>query len=89
MEFGVEKCAMLKMKSGNKTKNERYRSAKSKESERSEKRKITCTLEYWKQTPADKWRRKKNISKEFVRRTRKCLENKICSKSLIKEMNNF
>ena len=58
--------------------------------ERSEKRKPTnSTWEYWKVTPSNKWRWKKKIKYEYLRRTRKLLETKLYRRNLIKEINTW
>ena len=55
MEFGMGKCAILVMKNGKQKMTEGIELQKEK-SERSEKRKCRDTLEYWTQTPSNKWR---------------------------------
>ena len=57
MEFGIEKCAMLIMKSGKRHMAEEMKLPNQKKKlERSEKRKPANTWEYWKLTPSNKWR---------------------------------
>ena len=57
MEFGIEKCAMLIIKSGKRYVTEGMEQAnQEKKLERSEKRKPTNTREYWKLTPLNKCR---------------------------------
>ena len=52
MEFSIEKCAMLLMRNGKRQIMKQKQICQTKkESERSEKRKITRTWEYWKRTP--------------------------------------
>ena len=61
MEFGIEKCAILIMKNGNGHMKE-GKEVPNKEKIRMlrKKRKLTNTQEYWKRTPSNKWRWKKN-----------------------------
>ena len=57
--------------------------------ERSEKRKPSNTWASWKLTPSNKWRWKKKIKKEYLRRTRKLLKTKPCGRKLIKGINTW
>ena len=58
-------------------------------SERSEKRKLITTREYWKWTPSNKWRWKKKKKKEYPRRTGKLLKIKRHNWNLIKGINTW
>ena len=74
MEFGIEKCAMLIMKSGKREAVERKNYQIRKALECLEKRKMTNIWEYWKQTPSNK-RRKKKKKKRKEKTTSKEWEN--------------
>ena len=52
MEFSIEKCAMLIMRSEKLQMTEEKNYQTKKKSERSEKRKLTSTYEHWKRTPS-------------------------------------
>ena len=56
MEFSIEKYAMLILKTGKRKMTERIELQNKEDSERLEKRKITSTWEYWKQTSSNKQR---------------------------------
>ena len=87
MEFGIEKYAMLVMKSGKQHLTERMElqnQDKIRKSRKKETNKYFGTLE------ADTIKQvemKENIQKEYLRRTKKLLETKLCSKNLIKGIN--
>ena len=51
MEFGIEKCTMVIMKSGKRQITEGIELSNKEKSECSEKRKLTNTWKYWKRTP--------------------------------------
>ena len=51
------------------------------------KRKRSNTWASWKLTQLNKWRRKKKIKNEYLRRTSKLLETKLSSRNLIKGLN--
>ena len=53
MEFGIEKCAMLIRKSGNRQMTEGIELLNQEKSERSKKNKLTNTREYWKRAPSN------------------------------------
>ena len=55
MEFGLEKCGMLVMKSAKRYTRAGIELPNKEKSERSKKRKTTNTMEYWKLTPLQ-WR---------------------------------
>ena len=61
VEFCIEKCAMLVMKSGKRHMTEGIELPNQEKSKHSEKKKPTNTWEYWKLTPWNKWRLKKNF----------------------------
>ena len=63
MEFGKEKCAMLKMKRGKRQMTEVTEQPNQEKSERSEKKKITNTWECWKRILSNMWRWKKKLEK--------------------------
>ena len=54
MEFGIEKCPMLIMKSGKREKLKEQNYQIRKESERLERRKTTSTWKYWKRIQVNK-----------------------------------
>ena len=56
MEFGIEKCAMLIMKSEKQQMTERFELSNQEKPERSDKRKLTNIWDYWKRTPSIKRR---------------------------------
>ena len=89
MEFGIERCAMLVMKSGKRhmtdgmelTNHDKIRTLEEKE-----------TYKYLGILEADTIKQvqmKDTIRKEYLRRTRKLLETKLSSRNLIKGMNNW
>ena len=89
MEFGIEKCAMLVMKSGKRhmtygielPNQDRIRTLEEKE-----------TYEYLGILEADTIKQvqmKDTIRKEYLRRTRKLLETKLSSRNLIKGINTW
>ena len=84
MEFGIEKCAMQVMKSGNKTFD--WRNVKT-ILERWEKRKPTNTWAFWRLTSSNKWRWKaklrKNISEELESYSRQNCQAENLSKEQI------
>ena len=87
MEFGIEKCAMLVMKSGKHTWQSEWSCQIKTRLERSEKKNPTNTWASWRRIPSNKWRRNKKIKKEYLRGTRKLLETKLSSRNLIKGIN--
>ena len=89
MEFGIEKWAMLVMKSGKRHLTDGMELQNQTRLGRSEKRKCTNTWTSWKLTSPNKWRWKKKIKNEYHRRTRKLLETKLCSRHLIKGINTW
>ena len=85
MEFGIEKCAMLVMKSGKRhmelPNHDRIRTL-----EENETYKYLCILQ------ADTIKQvqmKDMIRKEYLRRTRKLLETKLSSRNLMKGINTW
>ena len=83
MKFGIEKCAMLEMKSDKEhLKDGMELQNQEKKLERSEKRKRTNTWGYWKLKPSNKLRWKK-IKKEYLRKTRKLLKTKLYNWNLL------
>ncbi len=85
MESGMEKCAMLVIKSSKHDgQNESTKSRK--KLERSEKRKRTNTWGYWKLTPPNTRKLKKPLKKEYLRRL---LVTKHHSKNLVKGINTW
>ena len=63
MEFGIEKCAMLIMKSGNRHMTEEWNYQITTKLERSEKRKPKNTWVSWRLTPSNKWKWKTRSGK--------------------------
>ena len=82
IEFGIEKCAMLIMKSRKWTKWNLQTKTKL---ERLEKRKPTNTWRYWKLTPSNKWRCKKKIRKEYLWRPESYSRENYVAETLSKE----
>ena len=85
MEFGIEKCALLEMKSG-----KRPRSDGMEQPNQDKIRTLAEneTLKYLEILEADTIKQvkmKDKIQKEYLRRTRKLLETKLSSRNLIKE----
>ena len=89
MEFGIEKNAMLVMKRGRRHLTDRMelpnqdtiRTLGEKE-----------TYKYWGILEADTIKQvemKEKIKKEYLRRTRKLLETKLCSRNLVKGINTW
>ena len=89
MEFGIEKCATLVMKSGKRhlkdgmelPNRDQIRTLGGKE-----------TYKYLVILVADTIKQvemKEKIKKEYLRRTRKLLETKLCSKNLTKEIDTW
>ena len=85
MEFGIEKCAMLVMKSGKRhltdkmelPNQDKIRMLREKE-----------TYKYLGILEADTTNKmKEKIKKEYLRKTRKLRETKLCSRNLIKGIN--
>ena len=89
MEFSILKCTMLIMRSGKRQISEGIVFQIKKESERSEKRKITSTWKYWKRIHSNKGKSKKNIAKEYFRGTSKLLDTKLCSRHIINGINTW
>ena len=56
MKFGIERCAMLEMKSGKRHLTDGRNYQVKTKSELSEKRKPTNTWASWRLTPSNKWR---------------------------------
>ena len=56
MEFGIEKCDMFVMRSGKRQMTDGIKHQIKKKSERSEKRKLSSTWEFWKRVPSNKRR---------------------------------
>ena len=61
MEFCIEKCAMLIMKSEKQQITEEMELPNQEKSERLEKGKLPNSWEYWKRTPSNKWKGKKKF----------------------------
>ena len=84
MEFSIEKYAMLVLKSDIRQLSDRM------ELQNQEKIRTLGEKETYKYlgklTSSNKWRWK-DIKKEYLRRTRKLLETKLCSRNLIKGIN--
>ena len=86
IEFGIEKCAMLVMKSGKRhmtdgmelPNQDRIRTLEENE-----------TYKYLGILEAEQVQRKDMIRKEYLRRTRKLLETKLSSRNLIKGINTW
>ena len=77
MEFGIEKCAMLVMKSGKQYLTDWREQPNQNKLERSEKRERTNTWASWNHQTSEM---KEKIKKENPRRTRKLLETKLSSR---------
>ena len=80
MEFGIEKCSILIMKSGKQYMTERMELLKQEKI----RRKCINTCEYWKVTSSKQVKMKEKIEKENLRRSRKIFENKLYIRKLIK-----
>ena len=81
------KCIVYIMKCDKRQITEEKVMSNIKESEHFEKIKTTYSCEFWKRTPSNKRSRKKKITKEYLKRTRKLLEMKLYSRNLIKVIN--
>ena len=86
MEFGIEKCAMLVMKSDKPHMTDGIELPNPDKLERSEKMKPTNTWGSWRLTPSNKYKWKTRFEKK---RTRKLLERKLSSRNLIKGTNTW
>ena len=89
MEFGIEKCAMLVMKSG-----ERHLTDGMEPPNQDKIRTLgeNETYKYWGILAADIIKQvemKEKIQKGYLRRTRTLLETKLCSRNLIKGINTW
>ena len=87
LEFGIEKCAMLVMKSGKRYMTEEIE-LPNQEKIRTLGEKETC--KYWEILEDDTIKQvemKEKIKKEYLGRTRKILETKLSSRNLIKGIN--
>ena len=91
MEFGIEKCVMLVIKSGKRHTTDGRELPNQDKIERSEKTTPTKTWESWRLTPSNrcKWKIKSKIKKEYLRRTRKLHETKLSSRNLVKWINTW
>ena len=88
MEFGIEKCVLLMMRSGKRQRKEKNYQIK-KELGRSEKRKITNTWELSEADTIKLMEKNEKIRKEYLRRRRKLLETKLNNRNLIKRINTW
>ena len=87
MEFSIEKCALLVMKSGKRHRTDGME-LPNHDKIRTEKMKPTNTWVTWGLTPSNKWKWKTRFEK-YPRRTRKLLETKLSSRNLIEGINTW
>ena len=89
MEFGIEKCAMLVMKSGNQHRADGMELPNQDEI-RTFGEKETCKyLDILEADTIKQVEMKEKVKKEYLRRTRKLLEAKLCCRNLIKGINTW
>ena len=81
MEFDIEKCAMLIMKSGKRQMTDGIEVLNQEKSDRSEKKKPTTTC--------GRAEIKENIKKEYLNKTRKLLENTLDRRIITKGINTW
>ena len=90
MEFDIEKCALLIMKSGKQQITERIELLK--KSKRSEKRKLTNTWGYWSRhhkTCGDERKKKKKKKKKRPQEIEKSNWNQVTQQKFLKEINTW
>ena len=88
MEFGIEKCAMLVMKSGKRYLTDRIKLPSQNNIRRLGEKETYKYLGILEADTIKQVEMKDKIKKEYLRRTRKLLETKLCSRNLIKGINN-
>ena len=88
MEFGIKMCRTNNEKLKN-INDRRNRTAKGRKNQntREKKKKITCSWEYLKRTPSNKWRWKKKWEKSATMNEKS--QTKLCNKNLIKGINTW
>ena len=89
MEFGIEKCAMLVMKSSKWHLTDGMELPNQHKIRTLREEEIYKYLGILKADTIKQVEIKEKIKKEYLRRTRKLLETKLCSRSLIKGINTW
>ena len=89
MEFGIEKCAMLFMKSGKQRMTDGTELPKQEKIRTPEENKTYKYLGILEADAIKQVQMKDTIRKEYLRRTRKLLETKLSSRNLIKGINTW
>ena len=88
MEFGIEKCAMLIMKSGKRHQTEGMELPNQEKIRTLGEEETYKYLGILETDNIKQVEKKEKIKKEYLRRTRKLLEIQLYSRNLIKEMNS-
>ena len=89
IKFCIEKCAMLKIKSGKREATEGIELQIKKASERLKKRKITSTWKYWKWIPSTNRKWKTIMTKEYIQGRRNPHDTKPCNRNLIRRVDTL
>ena len=89
MEFGIEKCAILVMKSGKRHLTDRIELPIQEKIRTLEKKETFKYLDILEADTIKHLEMKEKIKKEYLRKTRKLLETKLSSRNLIKGINTW